>query len=142
MRKVLSLAVVALLMFIVGAAMACGDDDDGGGSTSAPTDTSDGDTGGSTSTYCADLDELDAALANLDSTIGSGAGPDAIEQAADEVEAAFRQVENSAEGEIDELEASFDTMNSGVRDEEAVAAAALIDDVDASVSTLQADANC
>jgi hypothetical protein len=138
MRKTLTLSVVALLVFIIGAAsMACGDDDDGGSSTSAPT--GDGD---STSTYCADLDELDTALADLDAAVGSGAGPDAIEQAADDVETAFRKVEASAEGEIDELEASFQTLDSGVRDEEAVAAAALIDDVDASVATLQADANC
>jgi hypothetical protein len=140
MRKFLFLTSALLLLAVGAVAISCSDDDDDGGSaTTAPTS---GDSGGGDSQFCADLDELDAALANLDATIGSGAGPDEIEQAADEVEAAYRAVEASGDENIDELEASFNEMNTGVRDEEAVAAAALIDDVDASIDSVRADANC
>ena len=139
MRKFLFLTSALLLLALGAMAISCSDDDDDGSTTSDPTS---GSSDGGDSDFCADLDVLDAALADLDATIGSGAGPDEIEQAADDVEAAYRDVEASGDENIDELEASFNEMNAGVRDEEAVAAAALIDDVDASIDSVRADANC
>jgi hypothetical protein len=144
MRKTLTLSVVALLVFIIGAAsMACNDDDDGGsttdptsdGGTSAPTSD-----GGSTSTYCADLAELDAALDNLDATLGSGS-PAETEQAADDVEAAFRKVEASAEGEIDELEAAWRDLDNQIRQDPS-AADELLASVRAELNSLSSEANC
>ena len=139
MSKFLFLTSALLLLALGAMAISCSDDDDDGSTTSDPTS---GSSDGGDSDFCADLDALDAALADLDATIGSGAGPDEIEQAADDVEAAYRDVEASGDENIDELEASFNEMNAGVRDEEAVAAAALIDDVDASIDSVRADANC
>ena len=141
MQKILPLSVLALLVFIIGAAsMACNDDDDGGGSTtdggtSAPTSD-----GGSTSTYCADLDELDAALDNLDATLGSGSLAE-TEQAADDVEAAFRKVEASAEGEIDELEAAWRDLDNQIRQDPS-AADDLLASVRAELNSLSSEANC